>query len=101
MVPCHGPYTKRAEPWLRNREPNRTEQWDWCIVTPLLMEHKNVFCGIWEFEKLVFPLGEFSIRNFTLRNLKGNGNAATDLIQNNPSIIACRVTLCFCLNVFH
>ncbi len=27
------------------------------------------------FAKLTFPLGVFSIRNFNLRNLKGNGNA--------------------------
>ncbi len=34
------------------------------------------------FAKLTFPLGVFSIRNFNLRNLKGNGNA--------PNVCWCR-----------
>ncbi len=29
--------------------------------------------------KFMFPLGVFSIHNFNLSNLKGNGNAASDL----------------------
>ncbi len=35
-----------------------------------------------------FPLGVFSIRNFNLHNLKGNGNAPSDSLDGNGALFA-------------
>jgi len=41
----------------------------------------EIFCKI-----DMFPLVVFSIHNFNLRNLKGNGNAATVAVTNQQAI---------------
>ena len=38
------------------------------------------------FTKLSVPLGVFSIRNFNLRNLKGNGHAANYYSQEKNNV---------------
>ncbi len=74
-----------------------TEPWYWCIVTPLLMEH-NFFCCIWEFLRnwcLHWANFQFTISLCTIWRVM----EMQLQIQNNLSIIACRVTLCFCFDV--
>ncbi len=47
--------------------------WILRMAADLYMQYMGFFCEI-----DVFPLGVFSIRNFNLRNLKGNGNTVSD-----------------------
>ncbi len=53
-------------------------------------ERKNFFAIYGSFCEIdAFPLGVFSIRNFNLRNLKGNGNAPSKALYEWYPICIC------------
>ncbi len=55
--------------------------------TPHASVKKNFFAIYRSFCEIdAFPLGVFSIRNFNLRNLKGNGNTPSNLRSHLSSL---------------